>query len=131
LKTIAARVLAVLAAFAADLAASVGWLVNLRLRPDFTDFQVGLVTLGVPVALTGLTVIWLLARGLAEGSARWNAFVVVIGACVFAYAAVAFMCGPVACFVPGPTLLMGDFIVGGVALAALAHHLTWALLRAR
>jgi hypothetical protein len=66
---------------------------------------------------------------VAEGSARWNFVVVLLGACVFAYAAVALMCGPVACFVPGPGLYMGWFLVGGVALAGLAHHFVRERLR--
>jgi hypothetical protein len=32
-------------------------------------------------------------------------------------------CGPVACFAPGPSRLMGWFVLGGVAIAALLHHL--------
>jgi hypothetical protein len=121
-RSFVAQLLAIFAAFAAVAAVSIGWLVHLRMSPRFDGFTAGPMVLGVPAALAGLTIIWLLARGLAEGSTRWNIAVVLIAGTAFAYAVVAMMCGPVACFMPGANRLLGWFIVGGVALAAVAHH---------
>ncbi|HET9903054.1 MAG TPA: hypothetical protein VFQ27_05055 [Xanthobacteraceae bacterium] len=122
MKSFLAQLLGIVAAFAAAAAVSIGWLVYLRLGPDFEGFAAGPVIFGVPAALFVLTLIWLLARGLAEGSARWNFLVVLAGAGAFAYAVVAVACGPVVCFMPGNHRLAGWFIVGGLSLAALAHH---------
>jgi hypothetical protein len=118
-----------MAAFVVAGVAGLAWLVHLRLRPDFQGFAPGLTLFGVPALVFGLTFIWLLARGVAEGTARWNFVIVLIGACAFAYATTALMCGPVACFVPGQNRYMGWFIVAGVAAAALAHHFVRERLR--
>jgi hypothetical protein len=125
------QLLGILAAFAAAAAVSVGWFVHLRLSPQFAGFSVRPSVLGVPAALVALTALWLVARGLAEGTARWNFAVVALGSAAFAYAVVAMMCGPTACFLPGASRLVGWFIVGGLALAALAHHVVRERLRTK
>lgn len=130
-RAFAAQLVGILAAFAVAAAVSVAWLVHLRLSPQFAGFSIKPSVLGVPAALAGLTLLWLLARGLAEGGARWNFVVAAVGSGGFAYAVVAAFCGPTACFLPGPGRLSGWFIVGGLAVAALVHHFVRERLRAK
>jgi hypothetical protein len=54
---------------------------------------------------------------------------VILVSATSAYLIVAMTCGPVACFQQGSNRAMGWFIVGGVALAALVHHLALARLK--
>jgi hypothetical protein len=118
-----AQAAAIGVAFLVIVAVSAGWIVHLRMGPKLDGWTAGPMILGVPVVLIGLTVIWLIARGLVGRRAQWSVAVPVVASAVFAYAVVAVMCGPIACFQQGPNRAMGWFIVGGVMAAALAHHL--------
>lgn len=129
MKRFFAQLLAVFAAFGAVAAVSIGWVIHLRVRPDFDGWTPGPMMLGVPVVLVVLTIIWLLARALLGKRMRWSLAALLVASTAFAYAVVAVMCGPVACFQPGSNRLLGWFITGGVALAALTHHLVRERLR--
>lgn len=118
-----AHLWALIAAFIAILAVSSLWIVNLRMGPPLDGFTGGPMVIFVPVFVLFLTGMWFAARGVLHGRVHWRAITVLVVALVFAYAVVVVYCGPVACFAPGPNRLMGWFVVGGVALAALVHHL--------
>jgi hypothetical protein len=98
------------------------WLTHYKSYPRGTGFD-DLTGVFVPFALLVLTGLWLVVRALLHGRVHWRTVTVVVVALAFALAPVIVYCGPVSCFAPGPNRLMGWFVVGGVALAALVHHL--------
>jgi hypothetical protein len=77
----------------------------------------------LPAAILLLAAAWLVIRALLEHRIQWRVITVIIVAAAFALWPVILYCGPTACFTPGPNGLIGWFIVGGVAFAALVHHL--------
>ncbi len=117
-----AHVLAGLAALALVVAVGALWLLHYRSYPRGTGFD-DLTGVFVPFVLLILTGLWLIIRALLEHRLRWRSLTVFITALAFALAPVVLYCGPVACFAPGPNRFMGWFVVIGVALGALVHHL--------
>ena len=122
MRRLSVHLLAILAALGVIAAVGVSWILHLRVAQIYGSTP-ELIVSAVPIALVSLTSIWLLARALLWRRMQWSLILLLTASIVFAYAVVAIMCGPVACFVPGPYRLSGWFIVGGVALAALTHHL--------
>jgi hypothetical protein len=118
-----AHIFAVMAAFLAIIAASALWIVNLRSGPPLDGFTGGAMVIFVPLLLLIVLGIWLAIRGALHGRMAWRTVTVLIGSLVLASLFVIGYCGPVACFTPGPNRLMGWFVLGGAALAALVHHL--------
>jgi hypothetical protein len=118
-----AHIFAVMAAFLAIIAASALWIVNLRSGPRLDGFTGGAMVIFVPLLLLIVLGIWLAIRGALHGRVAWRTLTVLIGSLVLASLFVIGYCGPVACFVPGSNRLMGWFVLGGAALAALVHHL--------
>jgi hypothetical protein len=116
--------LAILAALLVVVATTALWIVNLRMGPPMEGFTGGPMALSLPILLLVLTVVWVVIRSVA--GLRWSALSVFLASAIAAYVLAAIWCGPVACFVPGPNRLMGWFLVGGIAIAALAHHLVLA-----
>jgi hypothetical protein len=113
-----AHAVAIGAAVLVVLLASAFWMVEAE-GASVVGLTVGMIAL----VLVGLETLWLVVRALLERRVRWRVVTVVIVAAVFALAPVLLYCGPTACFTPGPNRLVGWFIVGGVAFAALLHHL--------
>jgi hypothetical protein len=95
------------------------WIVNLRRGPALDGFTGGPMVIFVPFFLLIVTGLWLAVRAMLHGRVHWRGLTVVVAA----LAPVILYCGPVACFAPGPNRLMGWFVVLGVALAALVHHI--------
>lgn len=118
-----AHIVALIAALGTIVAVSALWIVNLRMGPRLDGFTAGPMVVFVPFGIVLLTAFWLIARGLLHGRVRWRAATALAAAGALALVIVAGYCGPVACFMAGPNRLMGWFLVGGVALAALAHQL--------
>ncbi|CAN5313419.1 hypothetical protein BH10PSE9_BH10PSE9_18430 [soil metagenome] len=116
-----AHLAAVAASIVVVIVVSALWLIHFKTYPRGTGFD-DLSGVVVPFALLGLTALWLVVRALLEGRLRWRVVTVFIVALAFALAPVLLYCGPVACFMPGPQKYMGWFLVLGVAVAALAHH---------
>jgi hypothetical protein len=121
MKPVAAHSIAIAAAFLAIVAATAAWIANLRAGPKL-GLEAGAMVVIVPLALLVLTAIWLVVRAMLGGRQRWGALGATTICAVLAYVIVALTCGPVACFQAGPNRAMGWFLVGGVALAALVHH---------
>jgi hypothetical protein len=118
-----AHILALLSALATIVAVSALWIVNLRLGPRLEGFTAGPMVIFVPFAMVVLTAFWLFIRGALHGRLVWTTVMVLGWGLGLSLVTVAAYCGPVACFVPGNNRLMGWFVVGGVTLAALIHHL--------
>jgi hypothetical protein len=118
-----AHIFAVMAAFLAIIAASALWIVNLRSGPRLDAFSGGAMVVFVPFLLLIVVGIWLAIRGALHGRITWRSPMVLIGSLILASLFVIGYCGPVACFMPGSNRLMGWFVLGGAALAALVHHL--------
>jgi hypothetical protein len=77
----------------------------------------------VPMLLLTLGSVWLALRFGMRRSIKWTPGTVATAAGSFGFVAVAFSCGAAgACFLPGEFRLLGWFVVGGIVLAALAHH---------
>jgi hypothetical protein len=117
-----AHVAAIAASAVVVVAVSALWLMHFRTYPGGSGFD-DLSSVYVPFALLGLSALWLVVRALLEGRFRWRVVTVFIVSLAFALAPVLIYCGPVACFIPGPQKYMGWFLVIGVAVAALAHHI--------
>jgi hypothetical protein len=112
------------AAFLAIVVVTFGWIVNLRMGPRLEGFTGGPMALFVPLALLLLTAGWLILRGVLHGRVHWGVLGVLVVTAVATLVIVAVTCGPVACFVPGTSnRLAGWFLVLGVPLVALVHHL--------
>jgi hypothetical protein len=119
-----AHVLSLLAALVTIIAVSALWIVNLRMGPPLEAWTGGATVILIPLGLVILTAVWLVVRGLLHGRVHWRAVTVLAATILVPLAVVVVNCGPVACFVPGrPDYAAGWFIVGGVALTALVHHL--------
>jgi hypothetical protein len=100
---------------------SAAWIASLRSGPKL-GLEAGAMVIMVPLALAVLTAMWLVAWAMIGGRLRLGAIGMTAVAAILAFAVVAFTCGPVACFQAGPNRGVGWFLVGGVALAALVHH---------
>ena len=118
-----AHILALLATFLAVVAASALWIVNLRLGPPLEGLVGGPMVVFVPFVMLIFVAVWLVIRGLLHGRVKWRVSTVLLTTLVASAIVVAFTCGPISCFTPGMNRLMGWFVVGGVAIAALVHHL--------
>ncbi len=116
-----AHLLALVAAFAVVIVVVGLWIVALRMGPRMDSFVAGPMIIAAPFLLVAGIFLWLCLR--AGIWIRWTALTVLGVSFGFAVIAVALICGPTACFTPGPNRMMGWFVVGGVAAAALAHHL--------
>ncbi|MEX0852534.1 MAG: hypothetical protein WD036_04520 [Bauldia sp.] len=121
-RTVGSHVVALIAALAVIVAVSAAWIVNLRMGPRLDGFTAGPMVIFVPFGILILTAVWLIVRGVLHGRVRWTAIKVGLASLGLATIGVAVGCGPIACFAPGPDRLMGWFLVGGVALTALVHH---------
>jgi hypothetical protein len=119
-----AHVFSLLAALATIVAVSALWIVNLRLGPPLEAWTGGATVILIPIGLVILTAGWLVVRGLLHGRVHWRAVTVLAVTILVPLAVVVVTCGPVACFEPGrPNYAAGWFVVGGVALTALVHHI--------
>jgi hypothetical protein len=118
-----AHIFALVAAFLAIIAVSALWIVNLRSGPPLDGFTAGPMVIFVPFFLLIIFAVWLAIRGALQGRIAWRSATVPFGALLLAVVFVIGYCGPVACFTPGSNRLMGWFVLGGVAFAALLHHL--------
>ena len=116
-----AHLLAMVAALSAIVIATAAWIVNLRMGPPLDGFVAGPMVIMVPFALLALVGLWFALRSGIW--IRWTALIVLIASLAYAFAVIAVLCGPVECFTPNNhNRLMGWYIVGGVGLAALVHH---------
>jgi hypothetical protein len=122
-----AFVLALLAEFAVLFAVIGLWMLNLRLGPPIEGFAGGPLLAAVPLLLLTLGIVWIALRFGMRRSVNWTPVTVAAAAAGFGFVAIAFSCGPTACFAPGENRLLGWFVVGGIVLAALAHH--WVYVR--
>jgi hypothetical protein len=122
-----AHILALIAAFATIVAVSALWIVNLRLGPPLGGWVAGPMVIFVPVFLLILLAVWLLVRAALQGRIRWRSSTVALATLIPSIAIVVLNCGPTACFAPGNDRLLGWFVVGGVVVAALVHHLVLVL----
>ena len=120
-----AFLLAALAEFLVLFAVIGLWLLNLRLGPPFENSPNAQLLAVVPMLLLTLGIVWLALRFGMRRSINWTPATVAAGAGSFGFVAIAFSCGPGACFVPGEYRLLGWFVVGGIVLAALAHHFVY------
>lgn len=119
-----AHILALVAAFAAVVVVSALWIVNLRMGPPLEAWTGGATVIIVPMALVALTAGWLIVRGVLHGRVHWHAVTVLAVSAVGTLAVVVVACGPLACFLPSRSnYFMGWFVVLGVALTALVHHI--------
>lgn len=118
-----AHILALLATFLAIVAVSALWIVNLRLGPPLEGLSGGPMVVFVPFVMLIFVGVWLVIRGLLHGRVKWRLTTVVLTTLVASVVVVVFTCGPISCFTPGANRLLGWFVVGGVTIAALVHHL--------
>jgi hypothetical protein len=116
-----AHIMALIAAFAVTIAATGLWILALRAGPPIDGFVAGPMVIAVPFLLLLGVFLWVCVR--AGIWIRWTALTVFAAAFAFGVIAVALVCGPTACFLPGSNRMMGWFVVGGVAVGALVHHL--------
>ena len=116
-----AHILALIAAFAVTVAATGLWILALRAGPPIDGFVAGPMVVAVPFLLVFGIFLWACLR--AGIWIRWTALSVLAAAFAFALVAVALICGSTACFTPGSNRMLGWFVVGGIAAAALVHHL--------
>ncbi len=120
-RPVRAHVWAFLASLLAAVVVSALWLAHYKTYPRGTGFD-DLTGIFVPFVILVLVGLWLVLRAVLHGRVRWKVVTVAITSLAFALAPVIVYCGPVSCFAPGPNRLMGWFVVAGVALAALVHH---------
>lgn len=97
------------------------WLAWYRTFPRGTRFD-DLTGVAVPFGLLFLAAVWLIVRAVAHGRMNWHVVTVIVAAAALAYGQVAIYCGPLACFTPGSSRMMGWFLVGGAVAMALVHH---------
>jgi hypothetical protein len=121
-RAVRAFLLAALAEFAVLFGVIGLWLLYLDLGPPIDSFTGGPLLAAVPMLLLTLGIVWIALRFGMRRSINWTPATVAAGAAGFGFVAVAFSCGATACFVPGANRLLGWFVVGGIVLAALAHH---------
>jgi predicted permease len=117
-----AHAVALIAALEALVAVSIAWVVNLRSGPRL-GLEASAILVFLPIGLLILFGMWLVLRFLLVRRLRWTGLLALAGSIALGYLMVAASCGPVACFQAGPNRYMGWFLVLGIALAALAHHL--------
>jgi hypothetical protein len=129
MKPIPAYLVAAAAAFVVIVVVTALWIVHLRLGPRLDGWVAGPMVLFVPMFLLILTGCWLIARPVLGRWIDWRLGTVAAATLIGVYLLTAVICGPIACFQPGPNRAMGWFIVIGVAAAALMHHLLWTRLR--
>jgi hypothetical protein len=122
-RPVRAHVYALLAAFVAVVVVSALWIVNLRMGPPLDGFTGGPMVIFVPFFLLILSGLWFAVRAVLHGRVHWRWLTVIVAAAALAVAPVILYCGPVACFTPGANRQMGWFVVGGLALVALVHHI--------
>ena len=122
-RTARAHVYALLATLVAILIVSALWILNLGMGPPLDGFTGGPMVIFVPFFLLIVSGLWLAVRAVLHGRVHWRAITVVVAAAALALAPIVLYCGPVSCFAPGPNRLLGWFVLGGVAFAALAHHI--------
>jgi hypothetical protein len=125
---VASHTLAIAAAVLALVAAAAGWIVNLRAGPRL-GLEAGAIVVIVPLAMLVLFAMWLVVRTLLA-RVRRGALGMTAVCAMLTYTIVAVACGPITCFQAGPHRAMGWFLVGGVAAAALVHHVVLGRLAA-
>jgi hypothetical protein len=121
-RNVQAFVLALIAEFVVLFAVIGLWLLTLRFGPPPENSPNAQLLGVVPMLLLSLGIVWQAIRFGMRRSIDWTPATVATGAAGFGFVAIAFSCGPGACFLPGEYRLMGWFVVGGIILAALAHH---------
>lgn len=126
-RVVRAFLLSVLAEFLVLFAVIALWILNLRLGPPIEGFSGGPLLALVPMLLLTLGIVWIALRFGMRRSINWTPGTVAAAAGGFGFVAIAFSCGPGACFMPGEYRLLGWFVVGGIVLAALVHH--WVYVR--
>jgi hypothetical protein len=99
------------------------WIIHLRTGPPLDAWVAGPMVVILPAALLFLMGAWLILRGLFSRRIAWTGVRVMTASALFAYVVTAIFCGPLACFQSGPNRAMGWFVVLGVVLAAVTHHL--------
>jgi hypothetical protein len=118
-----AHVVSLLATLATMVAVSALWIVNLSLGPPLEAWTGGATVIMIPIGLLVLTAGWFAIRGVLHGRVHWRAISVLAVTIIVSLAIVVVTCGPIACFAPGrPNYAAGWFVVGGLALTALVHH---------
>lgn len=122
-RRLSAHIFALIAAFAAIVAVSALWIVNLRVGPPLDGWVAGPMVIFVPAFIVILLVVWLVMRAISQSWVRWRTATVVLATLILSTALVILNCGPVACFAPGNERLLGWFVIGGLVIAALIHHL--------
>jgi hypothetical protein len=126
--------LAHLAAIAAGLAViilvSAAWIVHLRLGPRLDGWVAGPMIIGVPFVLLVTGAAWLVMRAILQRWRPLTALSAVLVATLTVYAAMTVTCGgPFACLMPGPNRMLGWFVLAGIALFALVHHIVLTRMR--
>jgi hypothetical protein len=121
-RNLQAFVLALIAEFVVLFGVIGLWLLNLRSGPSLENSPNAQLLAVVPMLLLSLGIVWLALRFGMRRSITWTPATVATGAGSFGFVAIAFSCGPGACFLPGDYRLAGWFVVVGIILAALAHH---------
>jgi hypothetical protein len=129
MRPVASHTLAIAAAVLALVAAAAVWIVNLRAGPRL-GLEAGAMVVIVPLAMLVLFAMWLVVRTLLARRIRWGALGMTAVCAMLTYTIVAVACGPITCFQAGPHRAMGWFLVGGVAAAALVHHVVLGRLAA-
>ncbi len=117
-----AFLLSVLAEFAVLFAVIGLWILSVRLGPPIDGFAGAPLLAMVPMLLLTLGIVWNVIRFSMRHSINWTSATIAGSAAGFGFVAIAFTCGPTACFIPGENRLLGWFVVGGIILAALAQH---------
>jgi hypothetical protein len=119
-----AHAFALLAAFVCIVVISALWIVNLKMGPPLEAWTGGATVIFVPLVLIILTAGWLVIRGVLHGRVHWRALTVLAVTAIASLVIVVVTCGPTQCFLPSRSnYFMGWFVVIGVALTALVHHL--------
>lgn len=120
-KPVLANLAAIGAAFAAIIAVTTLWVVNLRYGPRLDAFTAGAMLIAMPVLLVLVTALWVVIRALFARR-RFGPVATFFAGATLACAVIVGYCGPTACFVSNANRMIGWFVVLGTALAALAHH---------
>ena len=123
MRTVFAHAKALAAALLLIVAISAVWIVHLRAGPKLDGWVAGAMLLFVPLALTVLFLGWLAVRGILGFWLSFSPPTVLAVSGGIALAVTVLNCGPVACFTMGPERAAGWFVVPGVAITALVHHI--------